>query len=209
MKPVVEENRRNKSLYFATAKYMEIWTNRKELLFLEIGMTDQEGNPVENANNRIKVKVTGEGRLIGLDNGDSTDYDSYKGSSRKLFSGKLLAMIETSGREGIVQIELSEISQSEGVLQKENNAVSVEEERMSREENSPWVRKIELICEEEKNFSEEHRQAIVGVKVLPKEAANRKIMCEITTNAGIPSDLAEMTEIPSNELSENERMMEL
>lgn len=41
-------------------------------------MTDQEGNPVENANNRIKVKVTGEGRLIGLDNGDSTDYDSYK-----------------------------------------------------------------------------------------------------------------------------------
>lgn len=39
---------------------MEIWTNRKELLFLEIGMTDQEGNPVENANNRIKVKVTGE-----------------------------------------------------------------------------------------------------------------------------------------------------
>lgn len=205
VKPVVEENRRNKSLYFATAKYMEIWTNRKELLFLEIGMTDQEGNPVENANNRIKVKVTGEGRLIGLDNGDSTDYDSYKGSSRKLFSGKLLAMIETSGREGIVQIELSEISQSEGVLQKENNAVSVEEERMSREENSPWVRKIELICEEEKNFSEEHRQAIVGVKVLPKEAANRKIMCEITTNAGIPSDLAEMTEIPSNELSENER----
>ena len=85
-------------------------------------MTDQEGNPVENANNRIKVKVTGEGRLIGLDNGDSTDYDSYKGSSRKLFSGKLLAMIETSGREGIVQIELSEISQSEGVLQKQNNS---------------------------------------------------------------------------------------
>lgn len=33
VKPVVEENRRNKSLYFATAKYMEIWTNRKELLF--------------------------------------------------------------------------------------------------------------------------------------------------------------------------------
>ena len=85
-------------------------------------MTDQEGNPVENANNRIKVKVTGEGRLIGLDNGDSTDYDSYKGSSRKLFSGKLLAMIETSGREGIVQIELSEISQSEGVLHEEKSS---------------------------------------------------------------------------------------
>ena len=108
--------------------------------------------------------------MIGLDNGDSTDYDSYKGSSRKLFSGKLLAMIETSGREGIVQIELSEISQSEGVLQKENNAVSVEEERMSREENSPWVRKIELICEEEKNFSEEHRQAIVGGKSFTKRS---------------------------------------
>ena len=35
----------------------------------------------------------GAGRLVGLDNGDSTDYDPYKGVSRRLFSGKLMAII--------------------------------------------------------------------------------------------------------------------
>ena len=57
-------------------------------------MEDENGNPVENANNRVSVKVTGAGRLIGLDNGDSTDFDQYKGLSRRLFSGKLMAIIE-------------------------------------------------------------------------------------------------------------------
>ena len=41
----------------------------------------------------MRVTVEGAGRLIGLDNGDSTDYDAYKGTVRKLFQGKLLAMI--------------------------------------------------------------------------------------------------------------------
>lgn len=33
---------------------------------------------------------SGAGRLIGLDNGDSTDYEQYKGISRRMFCGKLL-----------------------------------------------------------------------------------------------------------------------
>ena len=63
------------------------------LINVEIIMKDEDGNIVENANNRVKVNVSGAGRLIGLDNGDSTDYDKYKGLSRRLFSGKLMAII--------------------------------------------------------------------------------------------------------------------
>lgn len=63
------------------------------LINVEIIMKDEDGNIVENANNRVKVNVSGAGRLIGLDNGDSTDYDQYKGLSRRLFSGKLMAII--------------------------------------------------------------------------------------------------------------------
>ena len=48
------------------------------LINVEIIMKDEDGNIVENANNRVKVNVSGAGRLIGLDNGDSTDYDQYK-----------------------------------------------------------------------------------------------------------------------------------
>ena len=62
---------------------------------------------VENAVDRVTVQVEGAGHLVGLDNGDSTDEDSYKGNSRRLFSGKLLAIIETGMIPGAVRIRVS------------------------------------------------------------------------------------------------------
>lgn len=62
---------------------------------------------MQNANNRVQVKVSGAGRLLGLDNGDSTDYDPYKGLSRRLFSGKLMAIIGSTQEAGTIQIEVT------------------------------------------------------------------------------------------------------
>ncbi|WP_366290691.1 glycoside hydrolase family 2 TIM barrel-domain containing protein [Paenibacillus sp. AN1007] len=79
----------------------------KDLTFVEITVEDDVGNPVQNANNRVQVKVSGAGRLLGLDNGDSTDYDPYKGLSRRLFSGKLMAIIGSTQEAGTIQIEVT------------------------------------------------------------------------------------------------------
>lgn len=81
--------------------------NSQDLIFVEISMEDCNGNPVENANNRVTVDVSGAGRLIGLDNGDSTDYDQYKGISRRLFSGKLLAVIASTLTPGEITMKVS------------------------------------------------------------------------------------------------------
>jgi len=81
--------------------------NGRDLFFVEIGTWDEKGNPVENAVDRVTVQVEGAGHLVGLDNGDSTDEDSYKGNSRQLFSGKLLAIIETGTIPGAVRISVS------------------------------------------------------------------------------------------------------
>lgn len=81
--------------------------NGRDLFFVEIGTRDEKGNPVENAVDRVTVRVEGAGHLVGLDNGDSTDEDSYKGNSRRLFSGKLLAIIETGTIPGAVRIRVS------------------------------------------------------------------------------------------------------
>lgn len=54
------------------------------MAFVEVNVLDADGNYVANANNRVRVEVSGAARLVGLDNGDSTDYDQYKGDSRKL-----------------------------------------------------------------------------------------------------------------------------
>ena len=81
--------------------------NGRDLFFVEIGTRDENENVVENAVDRVTVQVEGAGHLVGLDNGDSTDEDSYKGNSRRLFSGKLLAIIETGTIPGAVRIKVS------------------------------------------------------------------------------------------------------
>jgi beta-galactosidase len=67
-----------------------------ELDFITITAEDARGRPVENANHRVRVNVEG-GELLALDNGDSTDYETYHSASRRLFSGKLLAIVRREG----------------------------------------------------------------------------------------------------------------
>ena len=73
---------------------------------------DEEGRPVENAGDYVEVEVDGPGRLVGLDNGDSTDYDPYKGTIRKLFSGRLMAMIAVEDRPGEIRVTVRDARRS-------------------------------------------------------------------------------------------------
>jgi beta-galactosidase len=68
------------------------------LTFVTITAVDRDANPVENANRRVRVSVRG-GELLGLDNGDPTDYDQYITDNRRLFAGKLLAIVKPHGDE--------------------------------------------------------------------------------------------------------------
>src|SRR5699024_9997370 len=83
-----------------TADKQQLVADGQDLIFVEINTEDDAGNQVKNATNRVTVDVTGAGRLVGLDNGDSTDIDQYKGISRRLFSGKLMAIIQATDEVG-------------------------------------------------------------------------------------------------------------
>lgn len=97
----------NSAKLMLTAEKSRIKADGKDLLFVTVTALDKDGNPVENACDRVLIQVTGAGRLIGLDNGDSTDYDSYKGISRRMFSGKLLAIIQAAPVPGEIRVEAS------------------------------------------------------------------------------------------------------
>ena len=79
----------------------------EDMAFLTVSTADEDGRPVHNARNRVHVTVTGAARLVGLDNGDSTDYDEYKGTSRRLFSGKLLLMLMARKEPGTINVKVS------------------------------------------------------------------------------------------------------
>ncbi len=85
----------------------QICADGEDLMFLRISVRDENGVEVENARNRMTVNITGPARLIGMDNGDSTDYDQYKTNSRKLFSGRLLAVIASTKEPGEIHVKVS------------------------------------------------------------------------------------------------------
>ena len=77
-----------------------------DLAFVTVSAEDAAGHPVENARDRVKITVSGGGRLIGTDNGDSTDPDSYKSDCRRLFSGKLLLIVASNGKQEDVLVSV-------------------------------------------------------------------------------------------------------
>ncbi len=91
---------------------MTLTANGEDLLFVEISAVDKNGVQVENASDYVEVEVTGPGRLVGLDNGDSTDYDPYKGTIRKLFSGKLVAIVAAEDQPGELRVTVRDARES-------------------------------------------------------------------------------------------------
>lgn len=176
-----------------------------DLIFVEIGMLDSEGHPVDNANNRVHVKVTGTGRLIGLDNGDSTDFDPYKGKSRRLFSGKLMAIIGATLEPGKIRIEVSsegmrtEVAEFESRPVKEGRPEGISANTRNQElqcvtgdyDEIP-LRKIEIISESGQHLDESTKEITVRAKLWPENCTYRDVEWRAVTDEGIDSNIAKV-----------------
>ena len=185
------------------ASQNSIFASGKDLVFLQISMEDQGGNPVENATNRVHVKVSGAGRLVGLDNGDSTDYDGYKGMSRRLFSGKLLAIIASTLTPGTIKVEVSspglptEVATYlalppqgtclEGVSAEMENAAGP---CLTGQLGEIPLRKIELLAPEERLLTPERPEVEVQAKLHPENTSYQDLIWRVVTAGGIESKLA-------------------
>lgn len=174
----------------------------RDIAFVEISTVDVNGIPVGNARNRIRVEVSGAGRLVGLDNGDSTDYDSYKGDNRRLFSGKLLAMIESTLEpgeitvraysEGLENAELRLVSENCG----EVSGVSVVTENkfpaVCRAYTGEVPARLLLPEVDVNSFDPERRSAEIRAKLLPENCTYDDISWSVVRRNGVESSLAQV-----------------
>ncbi len=174
----------------------------RDIAFVEISTVDVNGIPVGNARNRIRVEVSGAGRLVGLDNGDSTDYDSYKGDNRRLFSGKLLAMIESTLEpgeitvraysEGLENAELRLVSENCG----EVSGVSVVTENkfpaVCRAYTGEVPARLLLPEVDVNSFDPERRSAEIRANLLPKNCTYDDISWSVVRRNGVESNLAQV-----------------
>jgi len=62
---------------------------------------------VPTSDNLIQYKISGNGRLLGLDNGDPSDHEPYQSGKRKVFNGLGLAIVQAGKIPGIITLTAS------------------------------------------------------------------------------------------------------
>jgi beta-galactosidase len=67
---------------------------------VHVDVVDDKGNVVPDADNLINFSISGDGKLIGLDNGNPRDDTSFKLNSRKAFNGHAYAVIQAGRKAG-------------------------------------------------------------------------------------------------------------
>ncbi len=150
---------------FGDTDHFDIKVESGDLVFAEISALDKNGNPVENARDVVNVEVTG-GKLLGLDNGDSTDMTSYQSDTKALFAGKLLAIIRPDTKDEDVVIDVHPV------------------------EENVHIRQIRLITDDAKILSPDNPVIKVRAEILPANAADNNISFELLNTKGTRSSLA-------------------
>ncbi|OIR01140.1 beta-galactosidase BoGH2A precursor [mine drainage metagenome] len=90
-----------------SADRKKLVANGQDLCFVAIDITDKEGILQPNAANRLQFKIEGEGTIAGVANADMKDYDSYVGSSRKVWHGKALVVIKATHKAGEIKLTVT------------------------------------------------------------------------------------------------------
>ncbi len=85
-----------------------------DLSYVEVDIVDAQGVVVPQAKSTIAFTISGPGALVGLDAGDSTNHDSYKGTSHAAFSGKLMAIVQSTTAAGTITLKATSGSLTAG-----------------------------------------------------------------------------------------------
>lgn len=90
-----------------------------DLCYVTVEVTDREGRLQPHATHIIRFKVEGEGRLLAVGNGDPTSLENYRGDHCKVFHGRCLAVLQSTGKPGQMRLraEGNSLEASETVIQ--------------------------------------------------------------------------------------------
>ncbi|MBP3743353.1 MAG: DUF4982 domain-containing protein [Treponema sp.] len=160
-----------------------------DLYFIQIMTADKDGTLVENARNYITFNVAGDAELVGMDNGDSTDYDEYtsddngaggaRSHTRRLFSNRLIAIVRAK-RPGASFVVTAASAGLPNVSMKFDGSAGKWSEvapymAIHAEKDFVPSRKIEISCDGATSLDAARRKVRVTAKVLPENASLKEI----------------------------------
>ncbi|MBR3105810.1 MAG: DUF4982 domain-containing protein [Clostridia bacterium] len=162
-----------------------------DIAFIAVSVVDENGYPVENAANRLHAEVTGAGVLLGMDNGDSADADSYQVTSRRLFSGKLLIMAGANDA-GEMRVKVTGNSLEPAEISFDVTESNAKEKRMfpalckeKDTEEEIFIRRIDLKPLSEIALTPDHPSVSFRVSVHPENAKKQDIRFRATNAQGV------------------------
>jgi len=88
-----------------TADRTEINADGQDVAVVRVEVLDSEGRHIPTADNMISFKVSGEGALIGVGNGDPNCQESDKEPKRSLFNGLAQVILQASKSPGTIVLE--------------------------------------------------------------------------------------------------------
>ncbi len=88
-----------------TVDRKEISADGEDVAMFAIAVQDAQGHVAPITDNEVTFRVSGSGKLIGTGNGDPTDHESDKSSSRKAFSGYCMGIVQSSKKAGDITVE--------------------------------------------------------------------------------------------------------
>ncbi len=191
----------NTQRFILTAEDSCLHGDGHDLAFITVQAEDCDGNPVENARDRVRINVSGGAYLIGTDNGDSTDEDGYKENCRRLFGGKLLVIIASDGTEEDATVTVESTAGIRGKIripvtgaEKIPGISCVQRIQETSGNQRIPVRKIEIIAEGERELTGKNPSCTFRIRQLPENSQGEQLSCEVANEAGIliPYAKAEM-----------------
>lgn len=90
-----------------SAERKNIAADRRDVAHIVAEIRDEQGRMAPIAENEITFDIQGEGKLIGVDNGNPQSHESYKTNRRKVFNGLCLAIVQSTARAGQIRISAS------------------------------------------------------------------------------------------------------
>jgi beta-galactosidase len=101
------------------ADHQTIKADGSDLSFITVKIVDKDGVVVPYADNQIQFSISGEGAIIGTDNGSQISMEPFKSSSRKAFHGLSLAVIQSTDKQGKITLKATtdKLPQAEIVIQ--------------------------------------------------------------------------------------------
>ena len=175
-----------------------------KLFFIQIMVADKDGILVENARNYITFNVKGDAELVGMDNGDSTDYDEYKSKdgkthTRKLFSNRLIAIIRAKNENSSFEITAASKDLPNVSLRYDNQWCGISPDNSIKpEKDFIPTRKIELIADGSTKMNKNNIKINVSAKILPENSTLKEINWNPVLKECISSDLITVKDYESS-----------